>query len=487
FTCRLPEETQSVAVAPEPRSGGCKPRVQKPDLAEGVSRKRTLDDADAAHWAACNVKGCARCVFIRNREEWQAKLPMGDMGVSWLHGYLDGDDGLFKLKCRACEKTKQTNRFAGGVVTTLFGNLSRHHSCSQHQSALAALGLGPETEEVPAPAAADFHLVAENRLKGTALRHGIKGLGGQHKTTCMEIALGQAMFEIDRAFLADATSVAIFADARQHMLLLRFRACNDQLITRRGLLGYRSLGTSSGASGLHDCIQGILEDFCTGLDGVLQTELLTHLRASVEMYVADAASDEQLTGQLLRSQRYFENLRFVSKDRAHASQRLLSRPWHASGTLRDILDKFAIGSESIAHKVQYSPHISQVFQAFCKESSKCPLNATRVRNLGHAKHRFSSLSKPLGRAVLHVDSLVKTAIWLTVHRSQKVEGREAADFLQNMQEREYLLAALLADASDESVRLLRVFDTESYDLSVVATEIQVFMSRLHFLFNEERP
>ena len=61
-------------------------------------------DADAAHWAACKVKGCARCVFIRNREEWQAKLPMGDLGVSWLHGYLDRDDGLFKLKCRACEK-----------------------------------------------------------------------------------------------------------------------------------------------------------------------------------------------------------------------------------------------------------------------------------------------------------------------------------------------------------------------------------------------
>ena len=124
-------------------------------------------DADAAHWAACKVKGCARCVFIRNREEWQAKLPMGDLGVSWLHGYLDRDDGLFKLKCRACEKTMQTNRFASGVVTTLFGNLSRHHGCSQHQSALASLGLGPEREEVPAPAAADFHRVAENRFKGT--------------------------------------------------------------------------------------------------------------------------------------------------------------------------------------------------------------------------------------------------------------------------------------------------------------------------------
>ena len=320
FTCRLPDETQSSAATAKTRSGECKPHVQKTDLAERASSSGVMD-ADAAHWAACKVKGCARCVFIRNREEWQAKLPMGDLGVSWLHGYLDRDDGLFKLKCRACEKTMQTNRFASGVVTTLFGNLSRHHGCSQHQSALASLGLGPEREEVPAPAAADFHRVAENRFKGTALRHGIKGLGGQHKTTSMEIALGQAMFEIDRAFLADATSVAIFADARQHMLLLRFRACNDELITRRGLLGYRSLGTSSGASGLHDCIEGMLEEFCTGLDGVLNTALLKHLRASVEMYVADAASDEQLTGQLLRSQRYFENLRFVTKDRAHASQR----------------------------------------------------------------------------------------------------------------------------------------------------------------------
>ena len=165
--------------------------------------------------------------------------------------------------------------------------------------------------------------------------------------------------------------------------------------------------------------------------------------------------------------------------------RLMSRPWHASSELYQILEKFAIGSESIAHKVQYSPHISQVFQTFCKQSSASPVQASNIRNLGFAKHRFASLSKPLGRAVLHIDSLLKTAIWLTVNRSQKAEGQQAADFLRSMSEREYLLAALLADASDESVRLLRVFDTECYDLAEVATEIQVYMSRLHFLFNED--
>ena len=51
------------------------------------------------------------------------------------------------------------------------------------------------------------------------------------------------------------------------------------------------------------------------------------------------------------------------------------------------------------------------------------------------------------------------------------------------QERAILLS-LMADCADECVQLVRVFDTESYEVSMVHWEISTFISRLHFLFNE---
>ena len=42
----------------------------------------------------------------------------------------------------------------------------------------------------------------------------------------------------------------------------------------------------------------------------------------------------------------------------------------------------------------------------------------------------------------------------------------------------------MADCADERVQSVRVFDTETYEVSMVHWEISTFISRLHFLFNE---
>ena len=49
-----------------------------------------------------------------------------------------------------------------------------------------------------------------------------------------------------------------------------------------------------------------------------------------------------------------------------------------------------------------------------------------------------------------------------------------------------LLAAMCADGADEAVRLLRVFDGAAYDLADTCMDLEVFMHRLHYLYNKAR-
>ena len=49
-----------------------------------------------------------------------------------------------------------------------------------------------------------------------------------------------------------------------------------------------------------------------------------------------------------------------------------------------------------------------------------------------------------------------------------------------------LLAAMCADGADEAVRLLRVFDGAAYDLADTCVDLEVFMHRLHYLYNQAR-
>ena len=226
----------------------------------------------------------------------------------------------------------------------------------------------------------------------------------------------------------------------------------------------------------------MIQGFAVHADGTVDEALLERLRARTELFCADAASTEQLAGQLLRTTGILPNLRFITRDRAHACQRLLSRPWAADLAVKEILDVFCMSSTSLVGRIQFSPHLQQVFQNFCEASQHNAVTGSRIKHLSWAKHRFSSISKPLGRAILHLDALLTTAVWLVVH----CKDPNAVTFLETIGERELLLAAMMADAADEAVRLLRFFGEEGYELAEVAFQIRLFMSRVHVLFNEEK-
>ena len=82
---------------------------------------------------------------------------------------------------------------------------------------------------------------------------------------------------------------------------------------------------------------------------------------------ADLASDELLSAGILRSGTLAggagvltPNLRFVLRDKAHASRRIISRPGAADVYVKDVVDMFARGRGSVARMIQNPLETGQV-------------------------------------------------------------------------------------------------------------------------------
>ncbi|CAJ1385832.1 unnamed protein product [Effrenium voratum] len=445
-------------------------KVGKSDLAILEAAGVTLEDLQ--HWEDCGETGCDR----RNIPEWHKKLQAGTSGKTWLCSAV-GPDGAWTLQCWVCKAAKVDSAWSTGVATKLLGNMQRHHKSHQHQEALAKLGLGEFEQDLET--AEDFQKVMKSRKETGALRQGVAGVGGRKKITQMQYCLGRALFTLDQEFLRNAQVIAISEDVRQHKVLIRYAACDSNLQIRSGLLGYFELGTHSGNIGLRKAMKVALEVFCLDFDGEVDRGLLEHIADKVELFTADAASDEQL------AQGLFANLRFVTKDRAHASTRLLERPWQADSELSRIVDQLALG-RSVVRRIHNSPHLSTIFAQYCQQMNDAPLTGARIKNLSVAKQRFASISKPVGRRVLYLEALLNTIVWILVNRGPSTdEGKLAIEFLEVMGEEQLVLAGMISDLSDECMRLVRYFDGD-YDLAGTCVQLKCFMVRIHFLVNQGR-
>ena len=83
--------------------------------------------------------------------------------------------------------------------------------------------------------------------------------------------------------------------------------------------------------------------------------MLIHLKNTCEVVVTDCASAEILAqdmgrgarqGTGLASDNLFRNVKIVGRDRAHACQRLLSRPWISDYYVKLLMEDSILGSDS---------------------------------------------------------------------------------------------------------------------------------------------
>lgn len=144
-----------------------------------------------------------------------------------------------------------------------------------------------------------------------------------------------------------------------------------------------------------------------------------------------------------------------------------------------------LGKRSIVALIDRSNLFSQVFADYVQKDNGPEgheAGIDRVKNMHLAKHRFDSLSKPLGRLVRHIGPAIATALHIVNDRKTKVEGIAAAEWLSDLNEEKYLQAAMMADATDEALLLVRICDTEVVDTADIPSEVSGFVARARFLF-----
>ena len=113
------------------------------------------------------------------------------------------------------------------------------------------------------------------------------------------------------------------------------------------------------------------------------------------------------------------------------------------------------------------------------------ISQTRRAKVGSwcaAKHRFDTWQKPFSRLVLTLEAVVATAQEMHEERRNKSVGRNAKAFLNRMDEEMVVSLAMMSDAGDELLQLIRFLDTESHDTARVCVSIKHFLNTCSALF-----
>ena len=255
--------------------------------------------------------------------------------------------------------------------------------------------------------------------------------------------LAEAVRQLDREFLWRALSISLKRDERHYRLVVRFSATRHDLNTRSGVLGQaRNFG--SGAEAITRATKQIIDNFATPNFGAPGSKCTTsihgsppladHICAITHQVIFDAASDETLSGRMMRRGLQLDgvsaispNLKFITRDKAHGARRILSRTFKADGYVWELFDRCVNSRDSLIQIIESSLHFKSKLKEYTPQMEDTI--GAKITNLHWAKHRFESMQKPLGRLILLREALQKLAQW--IHHARASNRLAAKTFFVN--------------------------------------------------------
>ena len=351
---------------------------------------------------------------------------------------------------------------------------------------------------------------APSNVAGTGLKVRRQGF---EKARRLRATLGEAKRRMERKFLASAEFIVYQPDTKGKRLSLYYAAADSNMQVRFGLLGQCNIckpHLGKDATGLEKGIKQVMRDFCTPYKHVrkvtvaaryrktglrlsqmpcnVNLKLLKHIRSTAKGMSPDGASDIQLAAKMLK-QEWLPRVS-ASKDRTHAMRRVLKRPWDADAYCREVYRMFVSGKKCMTQTIQNSDQFKQTFAELIRDCGDLAAKVGNYRedsaefraSLRCAKHRVESLCEPLRRVVVYWEAYLSVVIAVARERRSQPEGKRAMEFLAWVDEEALVQLAMMADAAEQLVCLLRFFDADGFDPSSMAAEVALFVSRVDFLF-----
>ena len=385
-------------------------------------------------------------------------------------------------------------------------HFARHQATAKHKRATCDPA---KLLAIQAPPVADFERVLAAFKKGKANGdEGIENVGKRKKLIKMKFCLAEAIRVQTRLWLRTARSMTTHSDASKGRLLVRGQMCGEDLCPRHVLLGTANLADDfeSSALGVASAVVACLRDLATPMLGApfaaaedpdVDTDLLAHICDIVEVFNADAAADEQLAGRLLQTTnldcnaadvhigQIFRNLIIINKDKPHGARRITSRTWKCDPYLGKLAQEIVMGPNSIAQLLQHSDVLRGVYARHVRALQHNPVWSTQINSLSAAKHRFDTWQKPFARLCFTFDAVLATAQSIHEQRRAEASGRNAKAFLQLVDEESMLSLAMMTDAGEENLALVRYLDSEHVDKMEIAMECHRFLKRITTLFDQK--
>ena len=369
-------------------------------------------------------------------------------------------------------------------------NFKKHQSLPHHKSAVLCFLTNSPHGAIGAPSIQEYDELCNDILKGNATCK----TGKQAKMTW---TISEAIKSVDQQRCNSSEAMAIFRDESKGRLAVRFRAVMPDLEVHCGTMGQaREFG--SGALAVTKATCKVMARFASRFHGApgqciktafVKKKLLAKVRQNVVLLTVDSAADEILSGEMMRSSvlsgmrtRAMPSLKYVLRDKTHGSRRLVSRLLSADPYLLDITTHFARGRNSMARLIHNSYIIRTKFKFFAKTSFRIMSNT--VNNMRAAPHRYKSMQKPFGRTVLFIYGTLRTALWCAQTREDEsaVTGKEWALWITNER---CLQSSMMADASDQTMIITRLIDTEHVDAAVLNREVRSYLATIDMLFGSE--
>ena len=415
-----------------------------------VSRLPRLDP-DRAHYQKCkSQRTCLRCRWATFKASYTARFP-------WLE-CVQRADGSSRMVCYVCRDAAAADGKLGELSTSA---CARHEATDRHKAAVQKLrgkvfqesGKELVQGKVVPEATAFLRVLTETRANNLHSKDGLPGVGKRLKLQRMRWCLAEALRKKARESFLKSEVASLHQDVRRGMLSVRYRVADINLHISRGTLGQINLAKHFDftAQGIKAGTIAIIKEFCRprsapprGLRhrGLFNKGLYNRLCRRVELFDADAASDEQLAGALLAnsaanaafasSSRWepiaddykvaLPNIKLFNKDTTHAARRISSRTLMQDSYMKEVMCKFVTLKSAVAQRIQRSALFSERFRSNIEHLDNDIARKGIIKNLRAAKHRHESLQKPLGRAVLFWKAVLLTAEQICNERFDRPEG-----------------------------------------------------------------
>ena len=446
-----------------------------------VSDSRAFEVKSMLPDSTPNADGEFRQLWLQRRRELQTRCVYRNKKgklKTWLRALGENGESKLRVGCLVCAKCKLPGRMGAFDVTTAEGiripKLRRHAETIWHKTALQSLCAPEAASSLQAPSRQEFATLygqLRNRRHGEIMEN---SLVHRKKSRAIIWCLAEAIRNRQREAFRRSQCMALSQDGSETRHLARFVSCDDNLTVTSGILGMvRCHG--AGHKAVLEATKQIYVQAATPGCGASKVAvphddaLYNHMRMSTILWNTDAGPDELLAGTEAKSWQasandirpFLPELAYIHRDKAHASRRVIRRPWFADAVLLSVHKEFVAMMSLIQHS-----HVLKAwyveFQAVAAQHGETDL--TIQPSLSYCAVRFDSLAKPLAVAVLTIDAVILTAIKNVTTRKGNSSCAPTTQFLNFISGEQgvkhLLLAAMLADAACECLQLTRELDTE---------------------------